>query len=844
MGMRPGAYCTYGILTEPGQGSGAKAKTKAKANRLFALRRRSCHPSDYDYPSETRHKRPNRRPAARLLTDRLVLGILREKSGRCRLEMTGTRRRQLLKIALLTIVLTVTLASSRHALGGPRQKVVLFLMDNTTWEDWVGAGAGAGDAAGVGTRDGFLPGLVRQSSIGLLNNEAATLPSRPRGYLTVSGGARATGSVDAVLALDAGEHIEDGTAAEAFTRRMARRGAGQVLVLGQPTALKEQEEGAFDSIPGSLGGSLVRSGRTTAVLGNSDTSFDYSPDSLHREAAVIAMGDNGAVDLGMVGKKLLVKDDSAAFGLRTNDRLFLSKARGLVGKADLTVVDAGDTVRADLYARYSTPRAAEKMRRQAMRRAAALLRAIYPQIKSGGAVLIVASLLPPGTGNEVIEGTYEQLTPILINGPGWGPGYLESPGTHRKGLVSNVDLAPTILDILGVTRPASMLGRPVRSVTEAPAAGEMIDFGRRAVALKLTRPVAIITFIYFQLAIFIACSLFLLKKRAQRSGSTTLRTLLLSVLAYPPVTFLTSSLFPAWPPALFTGVSLAAAMLLAWVLHLSSKKDPLRPPILLTAGITALIVTDIILGGPLQLAGIFGYDPVRGSRFFGLGNESMAILLASTLLLFGLISDRSQARNARNKVLLAVPLFVGAVLTIGLPGLGANTGGTIAAVAAYGVVGLLLLGGRLRGKLPYVGLAILMVLGLFVAADVVSGSNSHMGRSFELVRSGGLPAILVIAKRKLVENVKILRYSTWSYFLLFTVALLGVLTSKPTGPLKTVLDKHQTVSIGIKGAIAGGLVGFLANDSGIVIPGIILSYFMSVILYLMLDESESLEAPR
>ena len=63
------------------------------------------------------------------------------------------------------------------------------------------------------------------------------------------------------------------------------------------------------------------------------------------------------------------------------------------------------------------------------------------------------------------------LTVAGMRGPGIEPGLLRSGSTRRAGLVTLVDIAPTILDLAGVERPDSMEGRRFEPVTGGPATG-------------------------------------------------------------------------------------------------------------------------------------------------------------------------------------------------------------------------------------------------------------------------------------------------------------------------------------------------------------------------------------
>jgi hypothetical protein len=70
--------------------------------------------------------------------------------------------------------------------------------------------------------------------------------------------------------------------------------------------------------------------------------------------------------------------------------------------------------------------------------------------ETGAAVAVASPNGPKGTPN---------LTPFVFLRPGSGGGLLYSPATRTEGLLTNADVAPTLLDALGATVPPEMSGR-------------------------------------------------------------------------------------------------------------------------------------------------------------------------------------------------------------------------------------------------------------------------------------------------------------------------------------------------------------------------------------------------
>jgi hypothetical protein len=79
-------------------------------------------------------------------------------------------------------------------------------------------------------------------------------------------------------------------------------------------------------------------------------------------------------------------------------------------------------------------------------------------------VSAVLKVTPAGTDVGLVSladaGATPRLRMIAITGPHFGAGTLESRSTRQPGLVQLTDLAPSILQHLGIPRPASLAGNP------------------------------------------------------------------------------------------------------------------------------------------------------------------------------------------------------------------------------------------------------------------------------------------------------------------------------------------------------------------------------------------------
>ncbi|MDP2210769.1 MAG: hypothetical protein Q8J63_03400 [Candidatus Aquicultor sp.] len=732
-------------------------------------------------------------------------------------------KRKYLTVFLILAAFALIGSPPQAASAEDKPKVVFVLIDNITWDDITKA------------NDPFINALVQNNPAALLNNRTYGRPSRPRAAISVGSGVRANalpGSVNGYNATEAFDGVKAGDVL--FVRTGKRAKPGNIVELGLPAIIADNSYIHQEMVPGAMGQLLNDNGFKAAVLGNSDTSFESDRESDNREIVSLAMNSSGIVDYGDVGKTVLVQDPTVPYGIRANDTVYLKRLQELLGVADFIAIDFGDTTRADLYSTYVLEARAERLRIAALKRASAFLEQAM-EVAGDDTIFIIASLSPPGASAAPISGDEEQLTPVIISGPGFESGSLTSAATRRAGIINNTDITMTILDIFGVTPHYTMVGSKVTVTPKKMSVERMNAFNASAVGIKSARRIAVLTFIYLQIALYVVAALLLLYvRKANKRYIGFMKTLILTSMGFPLFTFFASKVqFLAVNGVLLTISALAVSLSLAVVLA-ALKVNKLFPLAVIGCATMFTILADVVLGANLQLNTIFGYDPIRGSRFFGIGNEAFSILLASALLTVGLMLERWK----RGVALAAGAVVALTVLVVdGFPAYGADVGGIIAIIAAFTAMGLHVQEIKLNYKtiLP-AGALIGLALFAFVAYDFMDGSSTHMGRTIELIAGGGISGILTIASRKLATNFMVLRYSTWSYFLLIIMVLTVALSYRPVGLLKKLFARHKGLTASVTGAVVGSTVGFAVNDSGILIPAIIMSYIFPSIAYLMLWE--------
>ena len=757
------------------------------------------------------------------------------------------KRVALLMCSVALLMASAVVPAAGRAAVDPASRVVLVMTPYLQWSD-------------ITTQTPALYALASEGAVGNINvrnrNRSATIPgTAEQGALTFSSGAWAAMDSAAPSAYSVNEPYNEGTAAEAFTRLTGMTPSGaDIVFLGLPRVLRQSVAAAtLDVVPGTLGGEIVAGGGVTAAIGNGDPGRDTREVWHSRPAGVAAIGYDGLVSYGDVSARTLRDDLAEPFGVATDIDLFMAQyadvERSIADTAGpaFIVLDPGDLTRAAGIESITSPQ--ESMKQHA--RAVAAVDSIVGRVREtlpGDALLIVATPVEM----EAV-GSVTGLAPIIMYGRGT-LGYLSSSSTQRAGLVTNLDMAASVLDVFGLTRPVQVLGNPMFADGSTAPLDERIEtlvhIDATAVAIDAAKPAVANGFIAVTLLVLLASTVVLLRARrwttsTVKRSAALFRIALLGILSVPPATLLMFVFYPA-PKSPLPAVSfLAVCSLVLWALALVAKRyAPMRLPIAsLSLLMTILVLIDQWFGAPWSLTSFFGYSPLIAARYYGIGNESAALLFGSALVGVSFLMDQwPLSRATRFGRMWGVPLL-GAVIvgTCAAPSMGANIG-----VIAWGVVGFAVAWALMNGfsvtwRLAVAALLIIVAMvAVFSLLDMSGGaSQTHLGRAWESADQGGVSALWTIVARKAETNLRVLTHTNWSLVLIGVLAFLGFMRWRPQGDFAAALDENPYFSAAMAACLIGGLAAYFTEDSGIVIPALIMVYLAAGILYLMLDRLRS-----
>jgi hypothetical protein len=711
--------------------------------------------------------------------------------------------RGLVVAAALCIILTsAAIAEAAH------RPVIVVVANYLSLDDFINAGPSA-------------KRLVMHSAISLVNTGPDSKSALEGRYLAMASGFRAETPRGDISMYRSYELVKGRPAAEVYASRMGRAApAGSALCLGLPRLLRANKQPAFrEECIGLVGGAFHKAGLRTAVIGNSDM-----PGEPLRLAGLLAMDRNGVVDAAAL--------DADPGGMARSCSRVLSNH-------SVVVVDFGRLNRLEAMRQDMTDQAYEKARTECLLDLDTLLGALAHL----PATLIVCSPCRAQSG-----GPWSNLTPVVEYTGNGAPGLLTSATTRTPGLISNIDIAPTILRAAGLPVPESVTGRPVavvpgNALEVLSRVHRLDDISARNYAIQIPVLIVIGAFVILSAMLSEAA----LRLNRLRNLRRPLRQALFAAFALPAGMLLVDGLRCAGIIGYFVNLAagMACIVMVAWLLARAISAVARRPVFslgMLMLVSSAVVLADVLTGAKLMRWSMISCDPITGIRYYGIGNEYMGALIGASL--FGpilLMRTRRAGKEGVPAVVRAVLLiwFAYVAFAIGYPRLGANVGGLITCVAAFGAGLTTLSGMRIRGRHVAGLLAVACAaVGASAAVDVLSpGGGSHLGRSIQLARIYGWDWLGSLIGGKLLMHLGILKLPQTYWPILVSIPLLVLYGRRVKAEMPSA-SEDLVYRVGLPATLVGMAAAFVFNDSGIVPAAFMLAFLVLTTMYLRLSEGE------
>ena len=248
----------------------------------------------------------------------------------------------------------------------------------------------------------------------------------------------------------------------------------------------------------------------------------------------------------------------------------------------------------------------------------------------------------------------------------------------------------------------------------------------------------------------------------------------------------------------------------------------------------ALLLLDVALGAPLQMSSLLGYSPHTAARFTGFGNTTFAVLGACAVIAAALHVHHSP--RPREALWGSAAFLLVVLIADGAPQLGADVGGILTFVPVFGLTLWALAGRRVSWRVVLgAGAATLVVLAVAVGIDLLRDpeSRSHLG-NFVLASGDDSSTFWTTISRKWATNVRVLQRSIWAWMVPIA-AVFALYVLVVARGWRRLLPVGSAVRAAVIGTLATGVLGWLVNDSGVVVAALAFVYLGPLLTLLSLS---------
>lgn len=627
----------------------------------------------------------------------------------------------------------------------------------------------------------ILKSMIRSGSLGLMNPKGAKSYFDEEGFITINSTDKVRSNFNSSL-----EKVEE------KTNTLGQEVKKEISISNIDEIKKVNKNSLYNSHIGIIGDLLNDNNIKTAVFGNSNTADNFISWNTY-----IAMDSNGIVDYGNI-TNITKSDSKYPFNIRTDYKKIKREINNLNNNANFIVIDTGDLERYYRYnSKYKYSRYIDK--KLVLEGIDKFLKDMIDTINPSKDIVMIISPNSPRYS--------KNLSPIILWGKNIEKGLMYSDTTKRKGIITNLDIAPTIIKNFNISYD-KFIGKNITSIPFKDNFKYIKKINKQiSTTSKLRHPIlknlSIFSFI------FICFIIFKNLLNINNNYIDNIIKIIIFTLLYLIILLIIFSLFNniLWIGIIITGI----------LLIITIKMD-LNIEIIYTL-IYIIIMIDIFLGGNLISQSVLGYDPIIGARYYGIGNEISGILIIS----MGILS-LSIIKHLNEWYTIVIYLLTFLILLF--PNLGSNLGGSISIFAMI----IYLTFKKLHKTINYKHIIILIIISLLSIIffmKLIINFNSHIGIFFKNFHLQGISVVMDIIIRKILVNIKLIKNSIWMKILIITTIYI-IIFFRFLSPNKYINKKQIFI---VNSILIGNIVGLIVNDSGVLLSSLSNLYLCIYLIY-------------
>ena len=412
--------------------------------------------------------------------------------------------------------------------------------------------------------------------------------------------------------------------------------------------------------------------------------------------------------------------------------------------------------------------------------------------------------------------------PALLFALAGAPRTLASDTTRRTGVVTDLDVRPTIFEFLGQAVPSDLDGLPLRVVDDPPP----FELHERYLAMRrMTVPVQTAAALYVVVGGLFGIALIAMRRRVPQALARVGAWVGMSVPALA-VALLAAGHLPTLSYATVVPFVIGATAVGTLAFAPLARRDAMLPPAAIGVAVLLFFLVEAAVGWTAALTPFLGGSELDGGRFFGLPNVFVGLLIGASLYVAFRLSP-----------VWGFALVVAVALFAGLPFAGANIGAAVSLFAAAGLWLSLRTRGRLGWREAGVTAAIVVVgTGVILFAHrFLTSTPTHITR-FEEATGWRLGDVWRTFTHRLSTGWHLIEQNPFALVPVIGLPATLLAVLRPPPLVRQAFHGHPAWRDALLVALLGGIVAYVANDTGPAAAGLAFGLGLGGLVYVSLVE--------
>jgi hypothetical protein len=410
--------------------------------------------------------------------------------------------------------------------------------------------------------------------------------------------------------------------------------------------------------------------------------------------------------------------------------------------------------------------------------------------------------------------------PALLFALHGAPRTLASDTTRRTGVVTDLDVRPTIFEFLGRAVPSDLDGLPLRVVHDPPP----FELHERYLAMRrMTVPVQTAAALYVVVGGLFGIALIAMRRRVPQALARVGAWVGMSVPALA-VALLAAGHLPTLSYATVVPFVIGATAVGTLAFAPLARRDAMLPPAAIGVAVLLFFLVEAAVGWTAALTPFLGGSELDGGRFFGLPNVFVGLLIGASLYVAFRLSP-----------VWGFALVVAVALFAGLPFAGANIGAAVSLFAAAGLWLSLRTRGRLGWREAGVTAAIVVVgTGVILFAHrFLTSTPTHITR-FEEATGWRLGDVWRTFTHRLSTGWHLIEQNPFALVPVIGLPATLLAVLRPPPLVRQAFHRHPAWRDALLVALLSGIVAYVANDTGPAAIGLAFGLGLGGLVYVSL----------